>query len=143
MPHGSKKPPFKVVPKWVKQDKDEVEALVVKLAKQRYSSSQIGIALRDQYGIPDVKTITRKTISEIIEKSGIKYEVPEDMLQLLKKAINLRAHLGSNKRDNMSKHGLELLESRIRRLGKYYSRKGKLPADWKYNVEKAKLIIQK
>ena len=80
---------------------------------------------------------------EIVEKAGIKYEVPEDMMRLLKKAINLRAHLGRNKRDSTNKHGLEIIESRIRRLGKYYSRKGKLPSDWKYDVEKAKLIIQK
>ena len=143
MAHGSKKLPYKVVPKWLEYKKEDVEKLVEKLAKERYSSAQIGIILRDQYGIPDAKVITRKKISEIIKKRGIVYEVPEDMMSLLKKAVKLRAHLDQSKRDKTSKYGLIKLESKIRRLGKYYSRKGKLPNDWKYDVEKAKLIIQK
>jgi len=80
-----------------------------------------------------------------MKKQSIVYEVPEDMMSLLKRAVNLRAHLGrgKNKRDKTSKYGLENLESRIRRLGKYYSKKGKLPKGWKYDIEKAKLIVQK
>jgi small subunit ribosomal protein S15 len=143
MAHGSKNPPFRIVPKWLKYNKEDVEGLILKLAKERYSSAQIGLVLRDQYGIPDVKTITKKTISQILKSNGITYEVPEDMIQLMKKAVKLRDHLRKSKRDNTSKYGLEKLESRIRRLGKYYSRNGKLPKDWKYDVEKAKLIIQK
>jgi small subunit ribosomal protein S15 len=143
MAHGSKKLPYKVVPKWMEYKKEDVEKLVEKLAKERFTSAQIGMILRDQYGIPDTKAITRKTITEIIRKQGIVYDVPEDMMSLLKKAVNLRAHLGRSKRDKTSRYGLENLESRIRRLGKYYSRKGRLPKDWKYDIEKAKLIVQK
>jgi small subunit ribosomal protein S15 len=143
MAHGSKRPPHKVVHKWSSYTKEEVEKLILKLAKERNSSAQIGMILRDQYGIPDVKVLTRKTISQILEKHGITYDVPEDMMSLLKKAVSLRAHLTRNKRDKASKYGLEKLESKIRRFGKYYSRKGKLPKDWKYDVEQAKLIIQK
>ena len=47
-----------------------------------------------------------------------------------------------NKKDSTSKRGLELIESRIRRLGKYYIRKKKMPEEWKYNPEKAKLLVQ-
>jgi len=68
---------------------------------------------------------------------------PEDLFNLLKQAVNLRDHLQKNKRDYTSKRGLELLESKIRRLGKYYVRKGVLPEDWQYSPEKAKLLIQK
>jgi len=145
MAHGSKKLPYKVVPKWLDYKKEDLEKLIEKLAKERFTSAQIGMILRDQYGIPDVKVITRKTITEIMKKQGIVYEVPEDMMSLLKRAVNLRAHLGrgKNKRDKTSKYGLENLESRIRRLGKYYSKKGKLPKGWKYDIEKAKLIVQK
>jgi len=143
MAHGSKKLPYKVVPKWLDYSKEDVEKLVEKLSKERFTSAQIGMILRDQYGIPDVRVITRKTITEIMKKQGITYEVPEDMMSLLKKAVNLRAHLGQSKRDKTSKYGLENLESRIRRLGKYYSKVGKLPKDWKYDIEKAKLIVQK
>lgn len=143
MAHGSKRPPYKIVPKWSKYTKEDVEKLILKLAKERHSSAQIGLILRDQYGIPDVKTLTRKSVSEIIKKHGISYEVPEEMMSLLKKAVNLHAHLGQSKRDKLSRYGLQNLESRIRRFGKYYSRKGKLPKNWKYNIEQAKLIVQK
>ena len=143
MAHGSKKLPYKVVPKWLGYKKEDVEKLIEKLAKERFTSAQIGMILRDQYGIPDVRVITRKTIAEIMKKQGVTYEVPEDMMSLLKRAVNLRAHLGRSKRDKTSRYGLENMESRIRRLGKYYSRTGKLPKDWKYDIEKAKLIIQK
>lgn len=126
----------------MKYSKEDVENLVLKLAKERYTPAQIGLILRDQYGIPDIKTVTRKSVSEVL-KAHSPFEVPEDMMQLLKKAVKLREHLEKNKRDKMSKYGLEKLESRIRKLGKYYSRVGKLPKDWQYDVEKAKLIIQK
>jgi len=141
--HGSKKPPVKIFPRWVKLKKGQVEDLVEELAKQRLSSGQIGTILRDQYGIPDVKTITGKTISKIMRQKKLYPELPEDMLKLLTKAVNIRVHLERNKADKHSLHGLENLESKIRRLGKYYSRKGILPADWKYSPEKAKLIVQK
>ena len=143
MAHGSKRLPFKVVPRWVKHNKEDVEKLVLKLAKERYSGAQIGMVLRDQYGIPDVKAITGKSISQILESGGISYEIPEDMMNLLKKAVNLRAHLENNKPDKLSKHGLENLESKIRKLGKYYSKKGKLAKDWKYDPELSKLLVQK
>jgi len=39
---GSKKPPIKFAPRWIKYKKDEIEKLVVKLAKERHSSAVIG-----------------------------------------------------------------------------------------------------
>lgn len=138
----SKKPPIKIPPKWVKYKKEEVEALVVKLAKERKSSAMIGTVLRDQFGIPDVKAITGKSISEIMRENKIYPPIPEDLLNLLKKAVNLREHLEKHKKDKHSRRGLELLESKIRRLGKYYVRKGILPEDWSYSPEKAKLLVE-
>lgn len=140
---ASHKPPIKIVPKWVTSKKSEVEKLIVELAKQKYTSAQIGLILRDQYGIPDVKTITKKSISQIIKEHNFYPEIPEDLLRLLRKAVLLRGHLTKYKRDLHSKRGLENLESKIRRLGKYYSRTGKLPSDWRYSPEEAKLIVQK
>ena len=39
-----------------------------------------------------------------------------------------------------SKLGVD--ESKIRRLGKYYARTGKLPSDWKYSLDKARLLVK-
>ena len=141
--HGSKKPPIKFVPRWVKYKKGEVEELVENFAKERRTSATIGTILRDQYGIPDVKMVTGKTVSRIMRERKLYPEMPEDMMSLLKKVVNLREHLERNKADQLSKKGLLNLESKIRRLGKYYSREGVLPKDWHYEPTKAKLLIQK
>jgi len=141
--HGSKHPPIKTVPRWVKYKKKEVEDLVLKLANQRHSSALIGIILRDRYGIPDVKAITGKTIAQILKENKVYPNIPEDLLSLFKKAVFLRDHLERNKADRLSRKGLENLESKIRRLGKYYSRKGILPKGWSYDPSEAKLLVQK
>jgi small subunit ribosomal protein S15 len=141
--HGSKRPPIKTAPRWVKYKKKEVIDLVLKLADQRHSSAFIGIILRDRYGIPDVKAITDKTITQIMKENKVYPKIPEDLLSLFKKAVFLRDHLERSKSDKLSRKGLENLESKIRRLGKYYSRKGILPKDWRYSPEEAKLLVQK
>jgi len=139
---GSHRPVRKGKAPWVDYKPKEVIALVEKLRKQGYSSAMIGLILRDQYGIPSVEEITGKKITKILEELDLAPEIPEDLLNLLRKAVNLRKHLEKNKKDSRSKHALMLLESKIRRLGKYYVRKGKLPADWKYDPEKAKILVQ-
>jgi len=140
--HGSKKPPIKVVPRWVKMKKADIEELIVKLAKDKNSSARIGTILRDQYGIPCVKTVIGKSIVEVMREKKLYPAMPEDMLSLMKKAVLLHEHMARNKGDNLSKKGLENLESKIRRLGKYYSRVGLMERGWKYDAEKAKLIVQ-
>ena len=79
---------------------------------------------------------------------GFKYEknvypkLPEDMMNLLKKSVNLRNHMEKNKKDYHSYRGLELTESKIRRLGRYYIKKGTLPTGWKYDPQQAKLLVR-
>lgn len=141
--HGSKRPPIKVAPKWTKIKKEEVGKIVEQLAKERKSSALIGLILRDQYGIPDARALTGKSVSQMMREKNLYPEMPEDMLNLLSKAVHLRSHLERYKADKHSRKGLENLESKIRRLGKYYSRKGLLPKNWQYSPEEAKLIIQK
>ena len=68
---GSKKPLKKIKPNWVRYDAKEAEQLVIKLSKQGYSQSKIGVALRDIYGIPDLRTITNKKISKILEENKL------------------------------------------------------------------------
>ena len=137
---GSKRPLVRA--DWVEYSGEEVEKLVVKLAKDGYSSAMIGTVLRDQYGIPSVKDATGKSITKILKENNLIPEIPEDILNLMKRAVRLRAHLEIHKKDKHSKRGLELMESKIRRLGKYYVRKGLLPEGWKYDPERAKLLIR-
>ena len=136
---GSKKPLKKTVP-WLSYDKEETEKLILKLAKEGKSSSEVGLILRDQYGIPDVRIFWLRIV-KVMEKE-LKSPIPEDMYNLMKKAVSLHRYLDGNKKDAKAKHGMELLESKIRRLGKYYARTGRLPGNWKYSLEKVKLIVK-
>ena len=132
---GSKKPLSEPVPKWVQYKSDEVEALVVKLNKQGMASSQIGLVLRDSYGVPDVEKLTGKKICKILEEKKLAPAIPEDVTNLIKKAIHLKKHLQMHKKDMHSNRGLQLITSKINRLTKYYKRAGRLPEDWKANLE--------
>ena len=138
---GSKKPDEIKKPTWLQYDKIEAEKIVVKLAKENYTPEQIGLILRDQYGIPDIR-IYDERITDILKKNNMLPEIPSDLFSLLKRAVALRKHLEKNKKDSTSKRGLELLESKIRRLVKYYRRTGRLPEKWKYDPEKAKLLVR-
>jgi small subunit ribosomal protein S15 len=139
----SHKPPIRIVPRWFEMKKEEVEKLITELARKGYSSAMIGTILRDQYGVPDVKTIVGKSIAQIMKENSLYPQYPEDLLNLFKKAVNLHDHLMRHKKDKTSKKGFENLISKIRRLIKYYKRKKILPQDFEFDVEKARLIIQK
>lgn len=129
-------------PNWVPLSASEVEELVEKLHQQGHSTSLIGMKLRDQYGIPDVELATGKNITKILKEKNIEFKFPEDLENLLHKAVGLDTHLKENKKDLHNKRGLQLTEAKIRRLVKYYKRKGVLPADWKYTLGTAKLAIE-
>ncbi len=138
----SHKPPVKIVPKWLRGQKARVEELVVELAK-KYNSAMIGTILRDQYGVPDVKVVTGKSIVQIMKEHNLYPEFPEDLLNLFRRAVNLYEHLKAHKGDKRSKHAFENLESKIRRLIKYYKREKRIPSDFVYDIEKVRLIVQK
>lgn len=133
---GSTKPINKVNPSWVSYKGKEVELLIGKLAKEGKKPSQIGMYLRDVYGIPDVKTLTKKTITEIMDDKKLSLEMPEDLLALIRRAALLQKHLEENHKDQTAKRGLQLTESKIFRLSKYYKISGKLEATWKYDPKK-------
>jgi small subunit ribosomal protein S15 len=136
---GSLRPAHLEKPEWVKMRPEEVEELVATLHRKGYPPSMIGTILRDQYGIPLVKAITGKSILQILRERGLAPEVPEDLLNLMKRAVKVRKHLDEHPKDYHSKRGLQLIESKIHRLSKYYKRVGVLPADWKYDPSKIAL----
>ena len=139
---GSTRPLKKTKPAWIRYSAKEVEQLVVKLAKQEVKPSRIGIILRDSYGIPDVKKITKKKISKILEENKLQEGLPEDLTNLIKKQIKITKHLKKNHKDVPGKRGLQLTESKIRRLVKYYKKVGKLPEEWVYDRSKADLLLK-
>ncbi|MHA1681415.1 MAG: 30S ribosomal protein S15 [Promethearchaeota archaeon] len=141
---GSTRPAIKSVPDWLDFSAREVEELVIQLGREGYPPAAIGLILRDSYGIPLVKVITGQKITQILKKNGLGPEpLPEDLTNLIKKALNLREHLEENKKDLHGKRGLHNLESKIYRLARYYRKKGVLPPDFKYRADKMKGLVQK
>ena len=136
---GSKRPLRDKPPEWASYTKEEVENLVIELAKKGYQPAQIGLILRDQYGIPDVRLFTKKSITEILEEHNLLPDLPWDLINLLKRAFRVYKHLEEHTRDTQAKRNYQLIVSKINRLAKYYKRKGYLPKDWKYSIEIAKL----
>ncbi|MCD6227045.1 30S ribosomal protein S15 [Candidatus Micrarchaeota archaeon] len=138
----SKKPNIKISPEWVKHNPKEIESIIVKLSKEGHPPAMIGLILRDQYGVPDVKLICKKTITQILKSKGIKFDIPEDLLNLIKRAVRMRRHLDDNTRDIHNRIKLVHVESKIRRLAKYYVKKGYLPKSWRYSPKTAALLIK-
>jgi small subunit ribosomal protein S15 len=126
------RPVSKRPPSWCKYAPEEVEALVIKLAKEGNSPSKIGTILRDKHGIPLTRPITGKPITQILKDQKIAPAVPEDLSILLKKASVLATHLERNKKDQHNKRSLQIVEAKIHKLSRYYKNKGILSADWKY-----------
>ncbi|MBS3069991.1 30S ribosomal protein S15 [Candidatus Micrarchaeota archaeon] len=140
--HGksrSRKPTF--ASKWVKASKAEVEAVIEQLAKEGIPPAKIGLALRDQHGVPDAKKILGVSISAFLKQKNALPQYPSDMIDLIRKAVRLRKHLTSNKKDKDNRRHLHNTESKINRLVRYYRGK-RLPQKWKYIPEEAALLVK-
>ena len=139
---GSTHPMREKHPDWSSLNPREIEGRIMELAKAEKSTSEIGMILRDQYAVPSVKIATGKTVSKILEQNKIKPELPEDLQSLIKIALKLKKHIDHHKKDLKTKRSLQLTESKIRRLMKYYRREERLPVGWKYSLEQAKLMFE-
>ena len=127
------------VPEWIEESPEEIEEMVIELSEEGNSPSDIGRILRDKHGIPSVKDVLGKSVLEILKENDQDPELPEDLLDLMRKAVNLREHLDRNPKDNRSQRSLNTLESRIQKIAKYYKEEEKLPQDWRYDPEQAPL----
>lgn len=139
---GSKRPLVTENPTWVQQTPEEVTDLVAKLAGEGMSMAKIGLVLRDQYAVPNVCLATGKSVKEICAEKGIKFELPEDLQSLMKRAVLLSGHVRGNPKDLHNMRGLRLIESKIRRLVKYYKREGVIPQNWTYALDTAALQVE-
>lgn len=139
---SSKRPPHATIPEWVTQTPEEIEEKIIELAKQGYDSSMIGSILRDSYGIPSTKLVIKQKITDIMQREGIYPEYPEDFRNLVRRALALRRHLDGHPKDKHSKYGLQKIESKIRRLLRYYQKQGVIPKSFKYNPTTASTIVR-
>ncbi|MCX2819947.1 MAG: small subunit ribosomal protein S15 [Methanobacteriota archaeon] len=141
---ASDKPVTDEPPEWSADDADAVEERVVELAEQGLTAAEIGVELRDSgvkgEPVPDVKLVTGKKISEILEEEDAAPEYPDDLTALMEKALRLRDHVDEHNTDASNKRALQNVESKIRRLADYY-RGDELPEGFSYSPETARRIV--
>jgi small subunit ribosomal protein S15 len=140
--HGkshSTRPTSKDVPPWLTESQEKVSSLIVGLAKEGITISEIGLRLRDEYGIPLAKPILGKSIADVLVDNDIRRDMPEDLEHLVMKALGLQKHLRTHNSDHRNVRSLELIESKIHRLSKYYKKIGKIKKNWKYAAVIAQL----
>ncbi len=126
-------------PPWANQTAEEVEALVTRYSRDGMTPSQIGIKLRDQHAIPLVKAVTGKRVGTILEENSLRPDMPEDLENIVRKAVGLQKHLKENHGDRRNTRSLELIEAKVHRLSVYYKRVGRIPKTWKYKSVVAQL----
>ncbi len=122
--------------------KEKVEQIILDLAKQGKTASEIGIILRDQYGIYDVREVIGMKLKKFLKEKGVYSEIPEDLKALFKRYLIVEKHLSLHKKDKHSKRGLRIIESKIKRLINYYKEKGELDPKFRFNKEQIALYLK-
>lgn len=128
----STRPVMMRTPSWVTYSPEEVESMIIKFAKEGHSPDKIGMILRDQHGIPLAKSLLGRSISKVAKGANLSQKVPDDLTAILRRANRMQRHIAKNPGDRRNVHNMQLLESRIHRLSKFYKSRGILPQDWKY-----------
>jgi len=137
----SRPPTVAKVPAWSDISKEELEKTIMKLHDSGLPSSRIGLTLRDQYGVPSTKLVLGKSINGFLMENKALSDIPEDLTNLMRKALHVRKHIKANKKDVHNKRALQLTENKIRRMVKYYHVSGLLAPDCTYAPETAEILI--
>lgn len=139
---GTKRPKSLTLPEWSTMKKADIEDTILKMAREGVPAARIGLTLRDQYAVPNVRAALGMSLKAFLTKEKALPEYPDDLLSLIKKAVRMTGHIKGSKNDVHNQSKLGHVESKIHRLVKYYSSKGMLPAGWKYDREKAALLVK-
>jgi len=139
---GSHRPFPLTRPDWVTLSAEEVAQQAVQLAKGGRSAAQVGLALRDGLGVPSSRAVTGKRLAVVLAEGGVTAEVPDDLQALLKRVVHLQRHLATHPNDLANRRGLTLMESRIRRLARYYRQHRRIPESWRYSAAGAALQVE-
>ncbi len=102
----------------------------------------IGTILRDQHSVPSVKLLLGKSVGAVLEEAGKTREVPEELMNMMRKAQGIIDHLENNRKDLHNNRQLNLVESKIRRTAQYYQSNGKLDVEWNYKRDQLRLMVE-
>jgi small subunit ribosomal protein S15 len=139
---GSHRPYPLVRPEWVTATAEELVTQAVQLAKGGRSAAQVGQVLRDSYGIPSARAVAGRRLGALLAERGARPEIPDDLQALLKRVVHLQHHLETHPNDLANRRGLSLMESRIRRLARYYRQRRRIPEGWRYSAAGAALQVE-
>jgi len=139
---GSKKPLRKTAPTWSRYKPAEIEMLISKMTKEGKAPSQIGMILRDVYGVPSTRAVVGKKITHVLKDKKLLHDIPEDLTALMRKYVLIKKHLDENKKDQTARRGLLLTSSKIKRLSDYYIDNERLPDNWKFDPAKIRFLIE-
>jgi len=137
----SRPPAVAKVPAWSDVSKEELEKTIMKLHESGMAPSRIGLTLRDQYGVPSIKQVLGKNVTSFLRENKALSDIPEDLTNLMRKALHVRKHINANDKDVHNKRSLQLTENKVRRLVKYYHDSGRLAPEWTYSPETAEILI--
>lgn len=107
-------------PDWMKIEDKDIEAVIVKLAKDGLTSEKIGLKLRDKYGIPTTK-VTGKKINQILKENNLYKDATQSNLE--KKQDLIAQHLEKNKQDKKARRAFTIIRARLTKYKKYKKRK--------------------
>lgn len=98
---------------WMHMKPAQVESLVLELAKKHNTPAKIGIALRDQHGIPKAKLLGKK-IAVILKENKITYQTEKEAMAT--SIENVKKHIAQHKHDYTSKKSLAKKLWHVKRL---------------------------
>jgi small subunit ribosomal protein S15 len=119
MPRKKIQESIKEKPVWLKYTEDEVKAIILKLANKGNTAEKIGLILRDQYGIPNVKLYNLR-IKKVL---GDKYKDP-NVINLRKKVENIEEHNKQFKHDEKANRSLNISKAFLKKRESYLAKKG-------------------
>ncbi|HTP56164.1 MAG TPA: 30S ribosomal protein S15 [Thermoplasmata archaeon] len=139
---GSHRPYPLTKPSWVTATTDEIVTQATQMVKSGRIAAQVGQTLRDSYAVPSVRAVTGRRLGALLAAHGLTPEIPDDLQSLLKRVVHLQRHLETHPNDLSNRRGLSLMESRIRRLARYYRQRQRLPENWRYSSAGAALQVE-
>ncbi|MDO8517659.1 MAG: hypothetical protein Q7S33_06060 [Nanoarchaeota archaeon] len=96
-------------PIWLKMDEEALKKIIAELA-EKYEAPQIGLILRDQYGIPTTRLYGKK-LNQYLKEIGKGSHT--ELKNIEKKYENMKKHISENPTDKKAKHKFQKAQSRL------------------------------
>ncbi len=122
--------------------KEETERIIVQYSKQGMGPTAIGEKLKREHNVMYPSSTIGKKINKFLKEKKEANALPDDLLTLMAKAVNLNKHIEKNRQDKSNTLNMKRTEAKIWRLTKYYIKKGVLPGNWRYDPKQAELLIR-